>query len=193
MILKNVPGFKGYIERTQRRDADKLLREKVSRDFEALWQRLSALQKEMLNQGGLAYVDDMEGAAVKLRTFIDRVRTATYGYSSLLDAVQINQTELARLYEFDAALLGYVSEVSGALDNVEAAIGTEGLPAAIRNLTIIAGQCVETFSKRQEVLMAETASSAKEPSMPVSNPQKELPASNPNPQPEPPTSNTNPQ
>ncbi len=159
-ILSKIPGFHGYLERQARRDADKLLREKIAADFEALWQRTSALQKEILNQGGLAYMDEIEGAAVKLRTFIDRVRNATYGYSSLFDAVKINETELARLYQFDAALLGLADEISGALDNIEAAIGTDGLPAAIRSLVALATQCVETFNKRRDVIVGETPSAA---------------------------------
>ena len=170
-ILRFIPGFKGYIERSQRRDADKLLRDKIARNFESLWQRLSSLEKEVLSQGGLAYVDDMESAAVKLRTFIDRVRTATYGYSGFFDAVKVNESELARLYEFDAALIGYESDFSSGLDNIESAIGTEGLPAAVRNITILAAQCVETFNKRQDAIMGDASSGSKEITPPDTNSQ----------------------
>lgn len=159
-IIAKIPGFQGYLERQARRDADKLLREKIAADFEALWQRISALQKDILNQGGLEYMDDIEAAVVKLRAFIDRVRNATYGHSSLFDAAKINEPELARLYQFDAALLDLEGEVSRALDNLEAAIGSEGLAAAIRSLVAAAATCVETFNKRRDVIMAEAPSSS---------------------------------
>jgi hypothetical protein len=157
-ILGKIPGFKGYIERQSRRDADKLLRETIAREFDAQWQRISTLQKEMLSQGDLAHVDDMEEAAIKLRTFIDRVRNASYGHSSLFDAVKINEPELARLYQFDAALLGMADEINSAMDNVEVAIGTEGLPAAIRNLVNLAAKCVDTFNRRRDVIVQATPS-----------------------------------
>jgi 5-(carboxyamino)imidazole ribonucleotide synthase len=36
----------------------------------------------------------MEKAAIKLRTFIDKITTAPRGYSGLFDAVKINEKEL---------------------------------------------------------------------------------------------------
>jgi hypothetical protein len=99
-ILSYIPGFKGYIERQSRRDADKLLRETVAERFEQQWGRISALQREFINSGDIAYVDDLEAAAIKLRTFADRVRRATRLFWSF-DAVMINGEELARLCEYD--------------------------------------------------------------------------------------------
>jgi len=155
-IMAKLPGFKGYVDRENRRDADLLLREKIARDAEAQWQRLSAVQRELLNQGGLAYMDDLEGAAVKFRAFIDRVRNAAYGYASLFDAIKIKEAELARLYEFDSSLLNLIDEVGSAIDNVEAAIGTEGIDAAIKRLTTITAQCIETFNQRVDAITAST-------------------------------------
>ena len=86
-IIAKIPGFKGYMERADRRMSDKLLRENIANSFEGLYQRISSLQKDLISQGGLAYIDDMESAAIKLRQFIDRVRTASYGYAGIFDAI----------------------------------------------------------------------------------------------------------
>jgi hypothetical protein len=107
----------------------------------------------MTSQGMITYVDDMEKAAIQLRTFIDKIRTASYGYSGFFDAVKINEKELARLYTFDAAFFDLAEQVGRALDNVEASIGDEaGLPAAIRNLTTLARQATDTFKRRYEAI-----------------------------------------
>ena len=71
-----IPGFKGYIERQNRRDADKVLRDTVARRFEDQWRRASQLQSDMVSNGQIAFVDDIEKAAIKLRTFIDKISTA---------------------------------------------------------------------------------------------------------------------
>ena len=152
-ILSKVPGFSGYIERQNRRASDKLLRETVANHFQEQWQRISSLQKDLIRQGGIEYVADMESAAIKLRQFIDRIRTASYGYSGLFDAVKINEAELAQVYQYDLTLLQSVDEVSKAVDNLEAALGTDGLPAAIRQLTTLAQQAVVAFNKRAEVMI----------------------------------------
>lgn len=151
-IISKIPGFKGYMERADRRMSDKLLRENIANSFEGLYQRISGLQKDLISQGGLAYIDDMESAAIKLRQFIDRVRTASYGYAGIFDAIKIKETELTRVYEYDAVLLGMSDEVSRAIDNLETSIGTDGLPAAIKHLTSISQSCVDAFNKRSEVM-----------------------------------------
>ena len=151
-ILSYIPGFQGYVERQSRRDADKILRDTVANRFEAQWQRISALQKDLINQGQIGLVDDLESAAIQLRMFIDRVRRATRGYSGLFDAVKINEDELAQIYQYDATMLGLSEDVERAIDNVEASLGSDGLPAAIRHLTTTARQCQSVFDKRQEVV-----------------------------------------
>ncbi|MEN8173619.1 MAG: hypothetical protein ABFS03_12170 [Chloroflexota bacterium] len=151
-IIAKIPGFSGYIERADRRAADKLLRENIADSFEALYKRVSALQADFVSQGELMYLDDMEKAAVKLRTFIDKIRHASYGYSGFFDAVKINEEELARVYEYDSTMLDLDDEVAHALDNVEASIGSEGLPAAIRNLVAKSQSCLDAFNQRDDVL-----------------------------------------
>jgi hypothetical protein len=152
-ILSKIPGFSGYMERQNRRAADKLLRDGVANRFEQNWGRISELQREIISQGAIEYIDDMESAAIKLRQFTDRVRTASYGYSGFFDAVKVNEDELGQVYQYDVAMLDLSDQVAKAIDNVEASIGTDGLSAAIRSLTALARQCVEVFDKRSEVMI----------------------------------------
>ena len=98
-------------------------------------------------------VDDAEKAAIKLRTFIDKISTAPRGYSGLFDAVKINEKELEAVYQFDAAFFDLAEQVSGAVDNFERSLGDEAaLPAAIRNVVALARLAVETYEKRSEVV-----------------------------------------
>jgi len=149
-----IPGFKGYIERQNRRDADKVLRDTVAQRFEDQWRRTSQLQSDLVSNGQIAFVDDLEKAAIKLRTFIDKISTAPRGYSGLFDAVKINEAELESIYQFDAAFFDLAEQVGRALDNVEASLGEPAaLPAAIRNVTTLARQAVETYNRRSEVVI----------------------------------------
>jgi hypothetical protein len=152
-LLGYIPGFSGYIERQNRRDADKILRDTVARRFEELWGRASNLQAELVNSGMIKYVDDMEKASIALRTFVDKITTAARGYSGMFDAVKINEKELEAIYQFDVAFFELGDQVSRGLDNVEASLGDESaLPAAIRNITSLARLAVETFERRSEVV-----------------------------------------
>ena len=158
MIASKIPGFGGYIERQKRRDSDKLLRETIADRFDQQYQRISSLQRDLISEGEIGYIDDLEASAIKLRTFSDRVRRATRGYSGLFDAVKINEEELAQLYQYDAQMLDLVDEVSRAIDNVEASIGSDGLPASIRHLKSVSQQCIDVYDRREEVILGSDVS-----------------------------------
>ncbi len=152
-LASYIPGFSGYIDRQNRRDADKLLRDTVARRFEEQWKRASQLQSDMVSNGMIAYVDDMEKAAIQLRTFIDKITTAPRGYSGMFDAVKINEKELEAIYQFDSAFFDLAEQVGHGLDNVEASLGDEAaLPAAIRNVISLARMAVETYNRRSEAV-----------------------------------------
>jgi hypothetical protein len=82
----------------------------------------------------------------------DRCRTAAYGYSGLFDAVKVNEPELAKLYNFDLALLENAAKVAAAIDNVEASMGGEGMPAAVRHLSSVMAEANTAYERRKEVL-----------------------------------------
>jgi hypothetical protein len=152
-ILSKLPGFKGYVEREERRNADKLLRESIALQFEAIWQRISGLQKDAISNGDLEIVDDLESAAIKIRQFVDRIKTASYGYSGFFDVINIETEELDEMYKYDLVLLELEGEMNRAVDNVETSFGTDGLPAAIRHLVGVAQTCVDAFNLRKEVIL----------------------------------------
>lgn len=151
-LLGKIPGFKGYINKTNRRSADKLLRETVADRFEEQWQRISSVQRDLISQGGLEYITELEASSLKLRQFIDRLRRAAYGYAGFFDPIKINEEELNQVYQFDLALVNLVDEVSRGIDNVEASLGTDGLPAALRNLKSLSQKCIDTFNRRRDAM-----------------------------------------
>ena len=125
-LLSKIPGFKGYIERTNRRSSDKLLRDLIADRFEEAVEGDSALQRQLISDGAIEYVDDLEGAAIKLRQFIDRVRNAAYGYAAFFDAVKVDEEKLANVYQYDLGMLNMVEEVKSSIENVEASLGRMG-------------------------------------------------------------------
>jgi hypothetical protein len=152
-LASYIPGFNGYIERQNRRAADKLVRDTVAQRFNELYKRASALQTELINLGQIGLIDDMEAAVIKIQTTMDKIKTATYGYSGFFDAVKVNEKELTALYTYDMAFFELAEKINGALDNVEATLSDEaGLPAAIRNLVSLSRDAVEAFDRRYEVI-----------------------------------------
>lgn len=153
-IVSKIPGFRGYREKEHRRDADKLLRLSVAQRVDEQWRRLTEIQRRLVSAGEFGYLDDLEGIAIRLRTFSDQVRTASYGYAGLFDAVKVQDEELDRLYAYDSSLLDLTDEIRAGVDRLEASVGTEDFPKAMSDLLAIARKAIETFNRREEVITA---------------------------------------
>ncbi len=151
-LLAYVPGFSGYLERSNRRAADKMLRDQVALKYGELAKRLGEMKKDMVEAGQFDLLEEIDSLGLKLTTFADRVKNASYGYSGLFDNVKINEEELTKLYTFDAAFFELAEQINHGLDNVAASIGSEGLKAALRAANDLALQAIETFDKRSQVI-----------------------------------------
>jgi hypothetical protein len=154
-LLKGLPGIRGYVDKELRRDADKRLRDLIAGQLEEQKRNLLDIQKRLLGSGGLAWLDDVDGAVQKLQLLIDRVRTASYGYAGLFDAVRIREEQLDALYRFDVALAGRVVAVENAVKALAAAVtNKENLQTLSAQLTDIMTELNNLFSKRQEAIIA---------------------------------------
>jgi len=151
-LAQKIPGFRGYRDREHRRDADKLLRLTVAHKVDEQWRRLTEVQRELAGAGEFGYLDDMEAIAIRFRTFSDQVRTASYGYAGLFDAVKVEEPELEKLYTYDLMLLDLADQLRSGVDQLETAIGTPEFPNAMRALLSLARQAVEAFNRREEII-----------------------------------------
>jgi hypothetical protein len=181
-LADSVPGYRGYREREDRRDADKRLRMQLAQQYDAQRQRLAGLQTQMVSQGRLEGIADLERVGLKLQRFIDRLRTASYGYAGWFDGPVIGAAELEQLIAFDTALNDGLNQVSTGIDAVAGALsGSDGLMAAVNSL----GNTLDTlnlrFDQRQDLLEkgkklapAELAKVLEGPSKPPSQLEQEL-------------------
>jgi hypothetical protein len=153
-LAKKIPGYKGYKEKELRREADKLLRDQIAGQLEDQRRRLVELQNRAISQAQIEYLDDLERAAMKLQLLIDRVKTASYGYAGLFDALKVKEEQLDMLYDFDARVLASVNVVAADVDRVESAISArEGVSEAIFELTETVEQANRTFGHRHEAIL----------------------------------------
>lgn len=153
-LAGKIPGFKGYLAKEKRRDADKLVRDAIVSRFDAQLRRLPDLQMQLLSSGGIEFVDDVERAVVKLQTFVDRVKTTPRGYAGFFDAVKVKEDDLERLYHWDQQLLDEADKIALAIDAVATAVGGSGdTGAAVRNLTGAVTAINDLYSQREHVLL----------------------------------------
>lgn len=152
-LVKGVPGYKGYKEKEVRREADKLVRMRVARGLEEQRRHLNSVLLQLTNAGRLGVLLTLDRALTRLQTLIDRIKTASYGYAGLFDAVKVKETELDALYSFDTALLESVPKLQALVDSVASAEKDEDVTKAGNALLDALEEVNSTFSRRQDVIV----------------------------------------
>jgi|YelNatPaOPRAMG01_1025707.scaffolds.fasta_scaffold02186_11 hypothetical protein len=154
-LALSIPGFKGYKEKEIRRETDRLLRQHIASILEEARSLIKETQITVMQKGKIGLLDDLERAIMKLQNTIDRLKTATYGYSGFFDAVKIREEELDALYNFDLSILEKAQAMlSSAKSLKETAEKGEELIPAINNIISEADSLLATFLKRQEAVLS---------------------------------------
>ena len=114
---------------------------------------LHSSRVDMVSNGMIAYVDDMEKASHPIAHVH---RQDQHRLARLCRFVRRGQDQRAGTrgdLQFDAAFFDLAEQVAHALDNVEASLADEAaLPAAIRNVVSLARMAVETYNRRSEAV-----------------------------------------
>ncbi|BCX02569.1 MAG: hypothetical protein KatS3mg053_0507 [Candidatus Roseilinea sp.] len=152
-LIGKLPGYKGYKEKEMRREADRLLREALVRDFTLQLDRLTPIQNAVLDNIGVEWMDDIGALKTSLQTLIDRIRHAPQGYAGFFDAVRVKEDDLDRIEEFDRQLLGELDKIRAVIDDLENAAGD---PATLKTALTDAKETVKAasdlFAQRSKVI-----------------------------------------
>ncbi len=152
-LMSNVPGYSGYKEKENRRAGDKLLRDHLADQLGAQRRQLADLQRQLLDSGGLQMMDDLDRAVTKVQKLADTIRTASYGYAGLFDAVTVKEEQLDQLYAFDDSMLAHVSAIQDSIDALSEAIDADGdVKGAIKSVVTTAEEANVRWRQRDDVL-----------------------------------------
>ncbi|MBN1149716.1 hypothetical protein JXA84_00660 [candidate division WOR-3 bacterium] len=120
-LAKHVPGFAGYVKREERRAADKLYRDYLASLLTQSRAHLSRATVTLTDQQDFDSLKKLSRIDGKLETNTDRIKLADYGYTGWFDVVQIDQEQLAKIYEYDVNLARFVDEISEHCKRLETA------------------------------------------------------------------------
>ena len=153
-VFKGLPLLREYNDKEMRREADRRLRQLLASDLAQEKQRLYDLQKQLLRGGGLAWMDDADGAIQRLQTLIDRIKTASYGYAGLFAAVKVEAEQLDALHRFDVALAERAQEINERISQMEAsAANRDALGPAIQAVNGTVTELQRLFDKRSHAIV----------------------------------------
>jgi hypothetical protein len=152
-ISSKIPGYGGYIDKENRRDADKRHRENLANRLRAIKAPLTDVMKDLTNTGRLFEVTPIDSALKKLDKIENRVRFATYGYAGFFDAVKIEESQLEAIYRFDLSLVEQAEAIEAEVVNLKAQGGTaDGLKTAAAKVTAAIDAFDHAFDDRYKAI-----------------------------------------
>lgn len=154
-MLDSIPGYAGYRDKERRRDSDRVIRENLAREYGQLAERLGRLATTLADERKIMAIPVVDKPYKRLTSFIDRVRTASYGYAPLFSEASVDADALDQVALFDRALADQKETLSEQIADLEK---TSPDDASFKSL---ASEIVETidglherFDKRHEVIHA---------------------------------------
>lgn len=151
-FLNSIPGYGGYRSKEQRRDSDRLIRERLANDYGQLADRLGRLATRYADERDLASVRAINKPHTRLVSFRDRLRSATYGYAPLFSQNSIDERALDQIAAFDESLGEGLEPLSASISTLESASpGTDEFAAAIGELEGVVEQLHDRFASRSEI------------------------------------------
>ena len=151
-----IPGFRGYRQGEDIREADSFLRIQVADKIKSARTTIENARTALTNANQFQALYDLAPIIADLLTLEGRIRFAEQGYSGISPAVRINPQQLDRLYEYDYGFAQAGDQLNQAISTLPS-LATGSNPAAVTALVATARSLVnqldQAFKARLQVIV----------------------------------------
>jgi hypothetical protein len=109
-----IPGLRGYRSKEDIRVSDELLRNQVADRLDKVKGNLEQVRKQMATAGDLTNLTDMGSLISQVQALSGEVRHAAQGYAGWVAPIQVDETKLNKLYEYDYTFVSTVFQLDEA-------------------------------------------------------------------------------
>ena len=124
--LQAFPGYSGYREKEDRRDADRRVRDHLVQEYRRQLGRVERVARDLASDRKIMEIGPVDELAKAIRHLSDRINTVSYGYGGLFSDRDIDASALDQMRLFDEGLLSGVSQLDSPIGALEAAYGSDG-------------------------------------------------------------------
>jgi len=148
-LLRKIPGFRGYLEKSYRRESDALARGHLAARLQDAKRTLTEWTRRLADGGQTAALPECDRFRGRLDAAIGRIRGAMQGYSGVFDLVRVDEALLDRVYEHDMVL---VEQVDALVAAVEKAAGEQLVPQTLGDLMAQTALLDKSIAERSDML-----------------------------------------
>ncbi len=151
-ITTSLPGFKGYVEKSENYDADRMIRSFITDKILSVKNSLGVISGENVKSGNLSVTQEIDSLLNLLEGLVKKVEYADYGAGGTFSKVKITEEDQNRLLEYDWRLITAFDEVGktvAALQNLQG----DALAAEIKSIKTKIREFDKNFDDRKYVIM----------------------------------------
>ncbi len=150
-ILGHIPGFRGYLEKENRREADDLQREWLADRLQRAKRGVDNLARPLADAGCIDALPHIDRLRARLDKLIGRIRGAMPGYSGFFDLVRVDENLLDRLYEHDVDLMTQVDALALTVEQLPGKPASE-IATAVGELLTHLDEAERSWDVREDIL-----------------------------------------
>lgn len=152
-LLDHIPGYGGYRDKERRRDSDRAIRDTLAMQYGQLAERLQHIATSLAEERKIMQIGLVDKPHKRLVQFIDRVRTASYGYAPLFAQDAVDDAALNQVAQFDLALADEQQTLGDQIGQLEGADpGSDDFKRIAGEITKTVDGLHERFDKRNDVI-----------------------------------------
>jgi len=154
-IQTYIPGFRGYRRREDLRDADRMLRAQLSQKLGVQRRGLEECRGLLMQSYGSKELDILGGLISQFKKMEGQVAHAETGYSGIAADIEIKESELDRLYEYDASMLDHLASISSSIDTLKNSLRAADEASSYKDMMSIKARITDfedKFGKRMRAI-----------------------------------------
>lgn len=152
-LVSAILRYRGAAGEERIREEDRRIRDDLAANYGALVERIRTVGRRLADERKIVEVGPVDEFAQTLDHFVDRLRTATYGYAGFFAELDPDPGVVAQLRRFDQGLAGGVVEIETPVAALEQAMGSgDDTAAAARQGTEAARKLLARFDLRGRIV-----------------------------------------
>lgn len=151
-ITVKFPGFKGYVEKAESYDADKVVRNLLVDRIQGFKSEVNAKSTDLEKKKDRTFLADLDSLNIKMETMVKKSQHADFGKTAALSSIKISEDDKNRLLEYDWRLISSLDDLDKAVKDLRAA-APESLGALINGIADKLRDFEKNFDERKNVLL----------------------------------------
>ena len=150
-LLHKIPGFRGYLDKENRRESDALQRQWLADRLDRCKRALNEHTRTLADRGEIKQLPQYERLRGRIDKLIGRIKGAMQGYSGVFDLVRVDEALLDRVYEHDVVLMERVEAAASTVEKLRSS-GESDVAALLGGLSSELDETERAWDRREDLL-----------------------------------------